>query len=334
MMWRQSRPMNRLITLALALLSVLVAACSAPSPAMTPTLVIDVPEGGDVSQIPWLMAVDVLKEEGCTMQTVDFSATDPVTVVAMEQGELDIAAMSNQLAWSAISKGAPLVTFLDMAELPFVLAAKKEIQRCADLDGKSVAIGSVSSVSGAMFNVYIEENCPDAKPNLLIVQRSNSRVVAMLSGEVDAATLDFQDLAYLQGEEPGACHALIVFADEFPGLQTNSYVMRTSFGEQYPELVKDLIRAVVTARRSLQDPQVLREAIVKYLEVEPSEAQQLADLYLSRNTWDVRGEYTLDTVQATMDFLQEYGDLLPGIEAKDVADLSYYEEVLDEIGHQ
>jgi ABC-type nitrate/sulfonate/bicarbonate transport system substrate-binding protein len=91
---------------------------------------------------------------------------------------------------------------------------------------------------------------------------------------------------------------------------------------------------VVTARRSLQDPQTLREAIVGYLEVEPSEARQLADLYLSRNTWDVRGEYTLDTVQTTMDFLQEYGDLPQEIEAKDVADLSYYEEVLDEIGRQ
>jgi ABC-type nitrate/sulfonate/bicarbonate transport system substrate-binding protein len=326
--------MIRIIALALALLSVLVAACSAPSPAMTRTLVIDVPEGGDVSHIPWLMAVDVLKEEGYTMRTVDFSATDPATVVAMEQEELDITALSNQLAWSAIGKGAPLVTFLDTAEIPFVLATTIEIQECADLDGRSVAISSMTSVSGAMFKAYVEGNCPDAKPNMLIVKRSNSRVAALLSGEVDAATLDHQDLAYLQGEEPGAYHALIVFADEFPGLQTNSYVMRTDFGEQYPEFVKDLIREVVTARRSLQDPQTLREEIINYLEVEPSEAQKLADLYLSRNTWDVRGEYTLDTVQATMDFLQEYGDLPPETEAKDAADLSYYEEVLDEIGRQ
>ena len=326
--------MKRTIALALALLGVLVSACSAASPAMASTFVIDVPEAGDVSHLPWLMAVDVLKEEGYTIETVDFSATDPASVVAMEQGELDITALSNQLAWSAISKGAPIVTFLDMAEIPFVLATKTEIQECADLDGRSVAISSMTSVSGAMFQAYVEGNCPDAKPDMLIVKRSNSRVAAMLSGEVDAATLDHQDLAYLEGEAPRAYHALIVFADEFPGLQTNSYVMRTDLGEKYPELVKDLISAVLSARRSLQDSQTLREAIVDYLEVEPAEAQQLAGLYLSRNTWDVRGEYTLDTVQATMEFLQEYGDLPPEIEAKDVADLSYYEEVLDEIGRQ
>jgi ABC-type nitrate/sulfonate/bicarbonate transport system substrate-binding protein len=326
--------MNRTITLALALLSVLIAACTAPSPPETRTFVIDAAEEGDVTHLPWLIALDVLKEEGYAIETVDFSATDVASVVAMEEGDLDIATMSNQLAWSAIDKGAPLATFLDMAELPFVMAAKKEIQTCADLDGKAVAISSLTTVSGAMFNVYIERTCPDAKPQILTVKRSNSRVAALLSGEADAATLDFQDLTYLEREEPGAYHALFVFADEFPGVQINSYVMRSDFGEQYPELVKDLIGAVFTARRSLQDPQVLREAIIEYLEAEPDEAQQLVDIYLNRNTWDASGEYTLDTVQATMDFMQEYGDLAPGLEAEDVVDLSYYSEVLDDIGRQ
>jgi ABC-type nitrate/sulfonate/bicarbonate transport system substrate-binding protein len=111
-------------------------------------------------------------------------------------------------------------------------------------------------------------------------------------------------------------------------------VVRREFGEQHPEMVKDVIRALFAARRSIQDPQVLREAVIKYLDLEPDEAQQVADTYLEQEIWDASGTYTLETVQATIDFLQEYGDLAPGLTAEDVADLSYYDAVLDEIGRQ
>lgn len=328
--------MNRLTTLmpALALLSILLGACTAPPPAETKTLLFDLPFEGDVIDIPLVMAAEALEEQGYVIQDVDFSAVDPTTVLAMEQGDVDICSMSNQLAWSAIGKGAQLITFLDMAPTQFIMVAKKEIRTCADLDGRPVAISAVSSVSGAMFNVYIERNCPNSKPDLLIVKQTGGRLAALLSGEVDAATIDLQDLSYVERERPGEYHALIVFADEFPGLQTTSYLTRRDFAEQHPEVVRDVIRSVFAARRSLQDPQVLSAAIIKYLEIEPDEAQQLADLYLGRGTWDVRGEYTLEKVQATMDFLKEYGDLAPGVEPEDVADLSYYEAVLDEIGRQ
>jgi ABC-type nitrate/sulfonate/bicarbonate transport system substrate-binding protein len=328
--------MNRITSLALAvaLLSVLVAACTAPSPAETRTFLIDVPETGDAIDIPWFMAVEALEEQGYAIERVHFSAVDATTVLAMDEGNLDMCSMSNQLAWSAIAEGAPLITFLDMAPTQFILGAKKEVQTCADLDGRPVAISEVSTVSGAMLNVYIERNCPEAEPDFLIVKKASGRMAALLSGEVDAATIDLQGLIYLEGEDPGAYHALIIFAEEFPGLQINSYVTRRDLAEQYPELIKDLIRAVFDARRSLQDPQLLSEAIVEYLPVQPPDPQQVADLYLSGSTWDLSGEYTLDTVQATMDFMQEYGDLAPELEAKDVADLSYYEAVLDEIGRQ
>jgi hypothetical protein len=55
---------------------------------------------------------------------------------------------------------------------------------------------------------------------------------------------------------------------------------------------------------------------------------------LAREFWDLSGSYTLESVQATLDFLQEHGSLPPGLKAEDVADLSYYEAVLDEIGRQ
>jgi NitT/TauT family transport system substrate-binding protein len=331
--------MSRISFLALILLSLLVAACTSAqsatqdlsSGASGGIMRVEVPADADVADIPWLMAVDSLREQGYTLETVSFSDT-AIEVTAMAQGDLDISGTNNQIAWAAISQGAPLFTFVDKSANTFMTVTSPDITACADLDGKSVAVPSMSSVSGAMFNAYVEKNCPAASPQIVIVSGGSNRTAALLAGEVDAAMQDVDDLVKLERERPGGFHALVAFGQEFPGLQINSQVVRREFAEQHPEMVRDVIRALFAARRALQDPQVLREAIVNYLDLEPDRAQQMADMYLAQGIWDATGTYSLETVQATLDFLREHGDLPPDLKAEDVADLSYYDAVLDEIG--
>ena len=333
--------MNRNSFLTLVLLSTLVAACTPASPtvqdppsgAKSGTMRVEVPADADVADIPWLMAVESLREQGYTLETMSFSDT-AIEVTAMAKGDLDISGINNQIAWAAIGQGASLFTFIDKSANTFVALTGKDIAACADLDGKSVAVPSMSSVSGAMFNAYVEKNCPDATPQIIVVSGGSSRTAALLASEVDVAMQDFDDLAKLERERPGEFHALVTFAQEFPGLQINSQVVRRAFAEQHPEMVRDVIRALFTARRALQDPQVLREVIVEYLDLETDRAQQMADTYLEQGIWDARGTYSLESVQATLDFLREHGDLPPDLTAQDVADLSYYDAVLDEIGRR
>ena len=109
---------------------------------------------------------------------------------------------------------------------------------------------------------------------------------------------------------------------------------RREFAEQHPEMMGDVIRAVFAARRKLQDPEELRAAVIRYMEFEPEKAQQVAEVYTEQDIWDATGEYTLETVQANLDFLQAFGDLPADLEAGDVADLSFYDAVLSEIGSQ
>jgi NitT/TauT family transport system substrate-binding protein len=333
--------MNRNSLLTLILLSMLIAACNPALPTVqdpssgdrSGTMRVEVPADADVADIPLLMAVESLKEQGYTLETMSFSDT-AIEVTAMAKGDLDISGTNNQIAWAAISQGAPLFTFIDKSANTFMTICGKEITACADLDGKSVAVPSMSSVSGAMFSAYVEFNCPDANPRIVIVSGGSNRTAALIAGEVDVAMQDFDDLVKLERERPGEFHALVAFAQEFPGLQINSQVVRRDFAEQHPEMVRDVIRALFTARRALQDPQVLREAIVEYLDLETDRAQQMADTYLAQGIWDASGTYSLESVQATLDFLREHGDLPPDLTAGDVADLSYYDAVLDEIGRR
>jgi ABC-type nitrate/sulfonate/bicarbonate transport system substrate-binding protein len=340
--------MNKMMTLAAALLCVLAVGCGAfsrmtqsPPPATASvdspinrgTLRVEVPADADVEDIPWLMAVDSLKEQGYEVETLSFSDT-AIEIAAMAQGDLDFSSISHQQSWAAIARGAPHFTFLDKAANAAVTAAGKDIRECADLDGKSVAVPSATSVSGAMLKTYLERNCPGVKPQIVIVSGGSNRIAAMLAGEVDAANVDVEGLLKLEREEPGEFHAFIVFAEEFPGLQISSYAARRGFAKEHPEIVKDLIRAVFASRRSLQDPGRFREAITEYLDLEPDAARQAVDVYLTRELWDASGAFTLETVVTTLDFLKEYGDLPAGLEPEDVADLSYYEAVLDEIGRE
>jgi NitT/TauT family transport system substrate-binding protein len=339
--------MNRILILALVLVSMLIAACTTtlpttqgpasptthtPSDTKHGTIRFEVPADADVADIPWLMAIDSLKDQGYTVETV--SLADDLSSVAMAQGDLDIASLSNQRAWAAIGKGAPLVTVMDKSANTFMMISPEDIRTCADLDGKPVAVNGVTTVGWAMLSAYLRKNCPDARPDILVVKGGSNRMAALLSGEVDTAMQDIDDLIKLERDRPEEFYPLVVFAEAFPGLQITSHVVRRDFAEQNPEMVKDIIRALYAARRSLQDPQVLREAIIKYLDLEPDKAQQMADAYLAQKIWDVNGAYSLETVQATLDFLQEHGSLPPGLKAEDVADLSYYEAVLDEIGRQ
>lgn len=339
--------MNRPASLALVVATVLTAACTAPqpaaphlastarssaSPAKSGTMRLEMPEEADIADVPWLMAIDSLREQGYTVETMSMSNT--LGPVAMAQGDIDMASLSNQLAWAAIGKGAPILTVMDKSANTYMLITSKRVQTCADLDGRPVAVGSVSTVNWAMLNAYLQKECPETRPEILIVRGGSNRMAALLSDEVDGAMQDIDDLIQLEREKPGEFHALIVLAQAFPGLQLNSHAANRDFAEQHPEMVKDVIRAVFAARRTIQDPNVLRDAITKYMGLEPDRAQQAADTYLARKVWDVSGTYAPETVQAIIDFLQEFGDLPPQLKAADVADLSYYDAVVDEIGPQ
>ncbi len=333
--------MNRILVFAVVSLSLLNAACAFKEPteeestrngtaASSGTIRFEVPADPDVADIPWLMAIDALGDQGYTVETASLS--DDLSSTAMAQGDLDMASFSNQLSWSAVAQGAPFLNFMDTSANTFMVISPKRIQTCADLDGEPVAVNGVATVGWALFRAFLEDHCPEAEPDILVVKGGSNRMAALLSGEVAASMQDTDDLIKLERDRPGEFHPLVVFAKAFPGVHLTSYSVRRGFADQHPEMVKDTIRATLMARQSLQDADVLREAIIRYLDFEANEAQEMADTYLAQEIWDLGGGYTLESVQTTIDFLQEFGDLAPELGASDVADVSYYEAVLDEIG--
>lgn len=331
--------MKHLLLVVVTAITFLVVACAAPTPTPTPvparlqTLRIELAADPDVSDVPRMMAADALRKMGYTIEPVDLN-DNALSAQALEQGDLELGYISNGIAWAAVQKGAKLVTVFDDAGEVRILLTRADIQKCSDLNGKRVAVPLPSSTQALMLDGYLARTCREAQVERMVMSGTGARMAALLANQLEGATVDLDNLIELERQGDTSLHALAIFSDEFPGLRAASEVTSRSLTEKYPETVKDMIRAGLVARRQVHDPQVLSDALVKYLQMEPEQARTVAEGYLEQNVWDVNGGFTPEIIQENIDFLVKANALQPGLTPGDVADLSFLNAVLDEIGRK
>ena len=288
----------------------------------------------DVKDVPWLMALDSLEEQGYTTEVVNFGKSSLIPP-ALVQGDIDIAVGSTTLNWAAIAQGADIATVVGKVNTSFLLITNMDVQSCGDLDGKVLTFATRQSVGYVMFEEYLDQNCPGTGPEILLISGSANRVAGLELGEVDGAYLELEHWLRLQETAPGEFQVLIDFAKEFPEVQIETFNVRREWAEENREQVEDFVRALLVANRSvIADSQLLRDGIVKHLSIDPARAQELAEAYLLEQIWDPNGQLSSENVQATLDFLSAAGMLPADLKVEDVADLSYLNAVLDEIGRQ
>jgi len=339
---------NRSVACVLILVGVTMAACSAQaptvaSPAATPTtaaphrsgtLRFSVLDTADVKDVPLLMALDSLEEQGYTTEVVNFGKSSLIPP-ALILGDIDVGSVNTTLCWAAIAQGADIVTLVGRVKPTFLLITTTDVRTCSDLDGKVLTFPSRQSVGYVMFEEYLDQNCPGTSPEVLLISGSANRVAGLELAEVDGAYLELEHWLRLQEIAPGKFHILIDFGTEFPEVLIETYCVRREWAEENREQVEDFVRALLVAHRSvIADPQLLRDGVVKYLSFDATQAQALAEAYLLQEAWDPDGQLNSQNIQATLDFLSA-ADMLPAnLTVEDVADLSYLNAVLDEIGRR
>ena len=279
------------------------------------------------------MAIEAMRAQGYTVDTL-ILADSTATVLALEQGDLDFAVISDVSGWLAIEKGARLVAVLDDTADSTVLVARKDVKTCADLQGRRLAIPSLVSTRVALVNWYIEQHCPGTRPTFLLVAGDTSRLAGLMAGELDAGIMDMESLARLDSTRREELSTLVSFGDEIPGLSTTTLFTRRELIDTNPETVKDWLRALLLARRRLQDPEVLAAELVTRLEMTPGDAREMAATYLARTYWNVNANFTQETIQRSLDFAIQSLGVRPDLKAGDLSDLTALKAVLDEIGRQ
>lgn len=322
----------------------LLAACGPAAPAtdaieVTATvpaieLRVAFPTEADFGDLPALMALELLAGEGYVVRTTHYAEAE-FAVAALASGEADVGHGANSTHWAAVGQGAQIVTVMEQAANGWQIYAVLDIQTCAGLDGRRFAISGEGSVSAAMSDVYIQENCPEIERQIVLIQGSSNRAAALLAGEIDATPLELADVVELSFRSPGQFHTLTSLAQDLPGLTTTGVHFNREFAEANPQAVQDYLRALLTVHRqiNLDHEQIASEA-ARRLDFDPEILQAIVEAYFAINAWDPNGGLTQDAVDYTVAFFAESGELDPGLTAGDVADLSYLDEVLAEMGRQ
>jgi ABC-type nitrate/sulfonate/bicarbonate transport system substrate-binding protein len=342
--------MRQIAALAMILLSALLAGCvplapasapaatpavlSSPTPRTSKTIRFHDLVNLDVRDVPLLMAMDHLREQGYTIETT-YLASGALITESLARGDADIGMVNNQTVWTAISKGADIRTIAQFTGSTTVFAAGRDFATCRDLDGKRVGVAATSGVSPSLFGRYLKDQCPDARLQLLVIPESAGRVAALVSGELDAAVMPGEAFYQVQQQAPGRFHSLMTYAQAFPQVQIDGLHVRRSWAEANPEAVKDFLAAMLRTNREVRDnPEVLYREAEQRLDLDPADARAVGDADLQMGIWDANGGLTAENLQYTIDFLAGMSALSPGLRAADVADLSYLTGVLDEIGRQ
>jgi ABC-type nitrate/sulfonate/bicarbonate transport system substrate-binding protein len=309
------------------------AATTAPA-AKAGTIRVSMNGAPNAKDIPRLMAIDSLKEQGYDVEVTTF-AQSALVPVAMQRGDIDIGDVTTNLAWTAIAKGTDIRSVVGEANMTFQLVTKQNIQSCQDLGSRTLAFSTRQAVGFVMFQDYVNRSCPGTSPQILLIADSSNRMASLESGKVDGAYLEIEDWLRLEREAPGKYRDAVDFGKEFPNVEYSTFTVRKGWAQQNPEVVKDYIRALLSAyRRLVGHPDEMQNELEKYIPADSAVAQEWANTFASSSVWDVNGALTEQNIQSTIDYLASKGSLPTGVKGSDVADLSYLNAVLDEIGRQ
>ena len=137
------------------------------------------------------------------------------------------------------------------------MVSRAEYPDCASLDGKLVGIQSVSSFVGQLAIQWFAAECPDAKPNLTVIEGSENRLAALLANQLDASPVDLQDWTMLDRAKPGAFVVSGDYTKTMPILRA-AFAASRSFITENPELIRDWVKVHLDVYAEIYDnPQVL-----------------------------------------------------------------------------
>lgn len=285
--------------------------------------------GWSIAYVPTAIVIDRMNELGYEIEAIETSGTS-AQMQAATQGELDITSVSAAATITAIDAGLDSKFFLTRNLNEFVFVAKSDFESCESLDGQRVAIHAQTDITGLLTLNWFEKNCPDANPNVQIVEGSENRLAGLLQDQLDASPVDIGDSIQLERERPGEFTVLANFVDEFPVLQ-GVYAASPSWMAENEQLVQDFIRLHIEVwEEYYADPaSILPKAEELLPEIDPEVLALLAEEYAEQEIFPADGDLQEEETQYTIDFFAEAGEFANVGGYDDVADRSFLDAVLN-----
>jgi ABC-type nitrate/sulfonate/bicarbonate transport system substrate-binding protein len=285
----------------------------------------------DFADVPRLVAERELASDGSPATVTEFARPE-LAIEALARAEADIAIGSIALAWAAAGRGAPIVTVMEVARSRHVVAAVGSIESCGDLNGRRVAVNSLGATGGELFSAFRREACPEAKPNVIVVQGNQNRAAALLTGTIDAAVILRDDAIDLEQRAPGRVKVLEDFGVRWPRVMSIGVFVERGFATKNRRAVQDYLRACLVAQRTIATDASRLEAAARETLGGDRAYHAVAAAYIEARAWDPNGGLMAESVNEAMRFLVRGKTLPENVAASSLVDRSVLDSVLDEIG--
>jgi ABC-type nitrate/sulfonate/bicarbonate transport system substrate-binding protein len=317
------------VAIGTALLQALSLACGGYPAPVTASRIVRMGYSGeaDFGDLPSLLAQRRLRADGYRIDVTYFSGPD-VAVAALAQGTVDFTHGSIFGAWSAISRGAPIRTVMEHVANPYRFVATTGVSTCRDSKLRRLGLPGAGAVSTQLVRTYMQEECPAARPEELWIMESSNRAAAFLGGTVDAGSLELSVWLWLRGRAPGRFTVLSDFSTRWPSIKTTGVHVNAGFAARHPDVVREYVRALVTADRDAMADPALIEAVARENLQSSDEWLSVARAYVAEHVWPLDGGLARADVEATLDFFKAHSQLDSQLTADAIVDLTFLNQVL------
>jgi NitT/TauT family transport system substrate-binding protein len=248
--------------------------------------------------------------EGVEVELVRVEQT-PSALQALAAGEGEMANVGVDGLLLLVAQGATDLKAVTSPNksLPYVIAAKDEIETVADLVGRTFGVGRVGSLDHSLsMKVLGSEGLDVNSVDVLAIGQPNVRAQALVAGQVDATTMSIG--VWMSIPDKTGYHLLIdqqAYYAAAPVINKVNAVTQKVLDERRPE-VEGVIRALIRISRDFAaDPNAWAAAMAPYApNTDEAGLQALAATFAT--SWSVNGGMNAADLQSTQDWLYSTED--------------------------
>lgn len=280
--------------------------------------------------IPQFYAFDLLTEWGASVEPV--TLTNVPGVQALVAGQTNLAPHgADELILGAAEGAEPVGIGSLVAKQEYVLVATGDITTVADLEGATIGMSGPAGFDALLTRFVLEDEGIDPESGASFVQVGGSpdRAAALLSGNVDAATIGVDDWFQLASQTDTA-QIVVRLAETVPDYPSSVYFSLADFWEENPQAALGLACANLEANKWAQED---RQRFIDYgLDlIDGADADAIGELYdfaIDVGMYPTDPAEVLSTrgMEGLMEAMVETGDISQPIDVEAVVDTSYLEE--------
>lgn len=274
-----------------------------------------------------------LEEWGADVETVIITTTSGVQTILA--GRADIASQGSDEVVLGAAEGAEVQAIgAPSTAMDYVLVAKKGNDSVADLEGKTIGMSGPAGFDALLARFALEGEGLDPRSDVNFTQIGGSpaRGAALLTGQVDAATIFLEDWEELD-RQTDDLELILYMADIVPDFPASAYFAQTEYWNENPQVALALACANLQANAWINADE---DRYVDYVtQVVPGATEEAARAIYAAgqevNMWPTDPDelFSVDGLGGLVDAMVETGDISQPVDPAEIVDLSYLQEAAE-----